>query len=261
MNIWDCHLHSDLSFDSSEPMENYVKIAAANGDECFITTEHMDLESHFANGDDIAADFDRQQQIIRELNEKYPVEILFGIEIGWRKDIHSRNLQIAEKYPFDMIILSLHESDYCDVAFPEFRQGKTIDQCYNEYLCLVENAIRSFDNFDTFAHIDYVLRYIGHTDLEKHREKLSDIFRLLIEKGKALEINTKVIQQPESVERMEYIIKLYASLGGRKVTVGSDGHSVQRYKNGFSLVFDTLKKYGINQVCLYRKRREICVYI
>ena len=43
MKLFDCHVHSSLSFDSNEPMENYVRKAVADGDEYFITTEHADL--------------------------------------------------------------------------------------------------------------------------------------------------------------------------------------------------------------------------
>ena len=35
MKIIDCHVHSDLSFDSNEPMENYVKQAAKRGEKYF----------------------------------------------------------------------------------------------------------------------------------------------------------------------------------------------------------------------------------
>ena len=116
MNVIDCHVHSDLSFDSREPMENYVKQAVLQGDKYFITTEHFDLESHVMGGEDIAADLDRQQRLIEELNAKYPVKVLFGVEIGWRKSIHNRDVAVALSKPFDMIILSVHETDYADVG-------------------------------------------------------------------------------------------------------------------------------------------------
>ena len=261
MNVIDCHVHSDLSFDSREPMENYVKQAARQGDKYFITTEHFDLESHVMGGEDIAADLDRQQRMLEELNAKYPVKVLFGVEIGWRKSIHNRDVAVSLSKPFDMIILSVHETDYADVATPLFSQGKTTDQCYNEYLDCVINAINSFDNFDTFAHIDYVLRYVGHTDLSKHKQKLEQIFKMLIERGKALEINTKVIHDPQAVERMKYIVGLYASVGGKKITLGSDAHTADKYKNGFELVIETLKANNINSVCGYVGRKEIVVQI
>ncbi len=261
MKLWDCHLHSDLSFDSREPMELYVKKAVSEGDEYFITTEHLDLQSHCIAGGDIAPDFERQKEIIHRLNNKYPIKVLWGIEIGWREDIHYRNLEISRKYPFDMIILSLHETDYADVSFPDYMRGRTVDECYSEYLGLIINAINSFDNFDTFAHIDYLLRYIGDTDLYRHKEQLTEIFRLLIEKNKALEINTKMFPQKESVRRAKEIIEMYVSLGGEKFTIGSDGHDLRRHKNGFETVKTMLKDAGINSVCCFVNRQEINIEI
>lgn len=256
MKLFDCHLHSSLSFDSDEPMENYVKQAVADGDEYFITTEHADLESHIYNGEDILADIELQQHIVADLNSRYPIRVLLGIEVGWRRSIHQRDMDIVKKYPFDMVILSIHETEDYDVAMPEYGQGRQIDDCYNEYLDCIINAIDAFDDFDTFAHVDYVLRYIGHTDLSKHREKLTQIFTMLIEKGKALEINTRMINQPQGRQGIEYIISLYTSLGGRKFTLGSDAHHVTKYKSGFEDAKALLKKYGISSVCLYIGRKE-----
>ena len=256
MNITDTHVHSALSFDSVEPMENYVKKAAEAGDKYFITTEHVDLESHVLDGGDIVRDFEKQAEEIKQLNEKYPVKVLFGAEIGWRRDIHPRCAEIAEKYPFDMIILSLHETEYADVSYPDYRRGRTVDQCYDEYLGLICDAITNFDNFDTFAHIDYLLRYIGDTDLYRHREKLNRVFALLMEKNKALEINTKIFPRQESVRRAEDIIKMYTEAGGRKFTLGSDSHTADRHRNGFDVVVKLLKKYGINKISMFIGRKE-----
>ncbi len=257
MKLWDCHLHTDLSFDSRCPMEFYVKSAAAAGDEYFISTEHLDLESHCLAGDDIIPDFSRQEEIIKRLNAKYPVKVLWGIEIGWRGDLQKRNKEIAGKYPFDMIILSIHENDYADVSFPDvYMRGRSVDRCYEEYLGLIIEAINSFPDFDTFGHIDYLLRYIGDTDLSRHTRKLTQIFNLLIRKGKALEINTKMFPDTASLRRAEEIIKLYTSLGGERFTLGSDAHDVSRHRNGFDLAARLLKKYGVKDLCVYINRTE-----
>ncbi len=261
MNLYDCHLHSSLSFDSQEDMENYVKIAKAKGDKYFITTEHMDLESNFNNRKDIVADFELQQKIIKDLSEKYDMQVLFGIEVGWREDIHTRNLEIVQEYPFDMVIMSVHESLEYDVAFPDFSRGRTTDDCYREYLSLIYQALQSFDDFDTLGHIDYVLRYIGHTDLSNHKAMLTDIFNLLIKKGKALEVNTKMIHQPQAMERLEYIISLYTSLGGDRVTLGSDAHQVTYYQSSFPQAIEVLKKHGIDKVSVYKGRKEYKISI
>ena len=109
--------------------------------------------------------------------------------------------------------------------------------------------------------MDYVLRYIGHTDLEKHKEKLTQLFCTLISQNKALEINTKQLPDPQAEQRIEYILQLYTSLGGKKLTIGSDAHSVPVYKNGFDTVIGLMKKYGINQVYIYKQRKEIAIAI
>ena len=261
MKFFDCHIHSALSFDSNEPMENYVKKALADGDEYFITTEHADLESYIFQGEDILVDIEKQQQTVSRLNEKYPIKVLLGIEVGWKKSIHQRNVDIVKKYPFDMVILSIHETEQYDVTAPEYREGRTADDCYREYLSMALKAVDAFDDFDTFAHIDYVLRYVGHTDLSKHKEQLTAVFTKLIEKDKALEINTKTFPDSQAVERMEYIVSLYTSIGGRKITLGSDAHQVSHHRNGFDRVINTLKANGISSVCVYIGRKEYHVDI
>ena len=85
MNVYDCHLHSAISFDSSEDMENYIKLSVKNRDRFFITTEHVDLESNLARQKDLIADFEKQKNQLAQLQEKYPeIDLLFGVEIGWR---------------------------------------------------------------------------------------------------------------------------------------------------------------------------------
>ena len=261
MNIMDCHLHSALSFDSSENMENYIKQAKKNGDRYFITTEHMDLESNLAGGLDLCPAFVIQQNTIKSLAEKYDINVLFGIEIGWRRDIHERNTEVAKSYPFDMIILAVHENEKGGDAFSTLSEASNVDVAYNRYLELCYDAVSTFDDFDTFAHIDYMLRYIGDTNLANHEELLKKIFLKIIEKNKALEINSKLVPNPVAMERIEYVISLYASLGGKKVTIGSDGHNLAYYKNGFRDTMILLDKYGIKELCQFIGRKEVRVPI
>ena len=155
-----------------------------------------------------------------------------------------------------MVILSVHETEYADVSFPDYMRGRTIDRCYDEYLGLIIEAINNFEDFDIFAHPDYLLRYIGDTDLSRHTEKLTQMMKLLIEKGKAMEINTKMFPQAESVRRADELLALYTSLGGRKITLGSDAHDAGRQRNNFDLALSLLRKHGICEVCTYIGRKE-----
>ena len=59
---------------------------------------------------------------------------------------------------------------------------------------------------------------------------------------------------------MEYIVSLYTSLGGKKITLGSDAHQVSRHKNGFDKVIATLKAVGIDSVCVFVDRKNKLCY-
>ena len=262
MNVYDCHLHSAISFDSSEDMENYIKLAVKNKDQVFITTEHVDLESNLADQRDLVADFEKQKVKLAQMREKYPqIDILFGVEIGWREDIHHRDVELSHSQDFDMVILAVHENVKGGDAFSKLKESANVDVRYDEYLKLCYNAVCAFDNFDTFAHVDYMLRYIGHTDLRNHTEMLTKIFNKVIEKDKCLEINTKLVPHPEAMDRIDYILQLYTSLGGKKVTIGSDGHNMAFYKNGFRDAMKLMDKYGIKEVYGFKGRQPCAVPI
>lgn len=253
MRIMDCHIHSDMSLDSREDMENYIKQAIADGDEYFLTTEHANIipdpenpYRHMVNIETIKAKTDA-------MREKYAsdIKVLFGIEIGWFASVHNFEIEFSKRYPFDMIILALH-------GRPD---GDTVDARYDNYLQQCCQAAATFGNYDVFAHVDYVLRYIGHTELSKHKDRLTELFNILISNNKALEINTKQVPDPQAVERIDYILSLYTQLGGRKLTIGSDAHSMPVYKNGFDIVIPLIKKYGINHLYFYKERKECTIAI
>ena len=253
MTITDCHLHSDMSLDSREDMENYIKLAVENGDKYFLTTEHANIIDDKDNPFQHMVDIETIQAKTAQMRHKYAdkIDVLFGIEIGWMEAVHDFEIEFSNSYPFDMIILALHGRP----------SGDTVDQRFDNYLAQCCKAAATFGNYDTFAHVDYILRYIGHTDLEKHKEKLTQLFNTLISQNKALEINTKQLPDPQAEQRIEYILQLYTSLGGKKLTIGSDAHSVPVYKNGFDTVIGLMKKYGINQVYIYKQRKEIAIAI
>lgn len=81
-----------------------------------------------------------------------------------------------------------------DPYFPPFWKTHTEEEGYREYFESILENIRAFDDFDVYGHIDYVVRY-GPTRNEnytyaRYSDVIDEILRLLIEKGKGIEINT-----------------------------------------------------------------------
>ncbi|MEG1049740.1 MAG: PHP domain-containing protein [Oscillospiraceae bacterium] len=95
MGIYDQHLHSKFSYDSRQEMEEYIIAAKAQGDKIFTTTEHMDLDSSITDCD-MVPDFANLLAERSRLAKKYDIEILNGIEIGYKPITQDK----IEKVPF-----------------------------------------------------------------------------------------------------------------------------------------------------------------
>ncbi|MEG1972213.1 MAG: histidinol-phosphatase HisJ family protein [Oscillospiraceae bacterium] len=255
MGIYDQHLHSKFSYDSRQEMEEYIIAAKAQGDKIFTTTEHMDLDSSITDCD-MVPDFANLLAERSRLAKKYDIEILNGIEIGY-KPITQEKIEkvISHHSEFDMIILSIHEDEYGDVATQALLQNKTPDIAFTHYLELVLYAVTHFSDFDILGHIDFIIRYVGQLDIKKYEKKLIEIFKIVIEKGKTLEINTRLIEKYGTVEYSKFVIETYAKCGGVKVSLGSDAHKIDGYKLNFETVKKILMENGISGITAYKNRK------
>ena len=79
---------------------------------------------------------------------------------------------------------------------------------------------------------------------------------MLIEEGKSFEINTKVQESINNDDHVRYMLNLYKSLGGEKLTLSSDAHSVDRYNSSFPRYIKIIKECGFNKLRYYVKRKE-----
>ena len=85
------------------------------------------------------------------------------------------------------------------------------------------------------------------------------IIRKLIERGKALEINTSMVEERGVMQPSADLIKLYKSLGGRLVTIGSDAHHFSLVGRGIKQAETLLREVGFEGVTVFvgRKARII----
>jgi histidinol-phosphatase (PHP family) len=90
----------------------------------------------------------------------------------------------------------------------------------------------------------------------RYADKLRTLLRTVIENGKGIEVNTSGLRHPALHETIPApgILRLYRSLGGERVTVGSDAHRTVDAGKGVRQSFDLLRERGFRYVCAYRKR-------
>ena len=83
--LWDCHMHSDFSSDSSTPMEEMILKGISIGLEGICFTEHLDPDyPKIEGGHSFTLDIPAYQEKLSSLKEKYEgkFKLHFGIELG-----------------------------------------------------------------------------------------------------------------------------------------------------------------------------------
>lgn len=260
----DCHLHSSYSGDSDTSMEEMILQGIAQGltDMCF--TEHNDFgypDTPDGPGSIFLLNTDSYLYDLIRLKEKYAgqIRLLFGVELGLQPEVMRENAIYAKSYDFDFVIASSHLCHGRDPYYPDFYEGRSEAEAYREYFESILENIKKFSNFDVYGHLDYVVRYGPDKDLNYSYEAYQDIFdeilKLLLDKGKGIELNTKGIQKGmKDFHPCMGVLKRYRELGGEIITIGSDSHNAQHIGEAFDRAADVLKECGFKYYAIFEKR-------
>ena len=152
--------------------------------------------------------------------------------------------------------------DNDDPYYEEYWQNRSAKDILSKYYTDMLAALKEYDNFDSLGHLDYLIRYIppycGNKDyaFKEYREIIDEILRLLIHKGKALEINTAgLIKELPCFHPKLEVLKHYLGLGGELITIGSDGHSPDKIATEFGKTEELLESLGIRGYYVYKNRK------
>lgn len=259
--LWDVHMHSQFSGDSDTPLEDMILTAKDAGLRGICFTDHLDIDYP----DDPALfllDLPNYSASVLSLQEKYHMEfpILLGIELGLQPHLANLHTDILSQYPFDFVIGSSHVVHGFDPYYPKFYEGRDEKDCYREYFESILENIHAFDGFDVYGHIDYVVRYgpTKNTNYSylQYQDIIDEILKLLIDKGKGIEINTGGFKyglgHPNPTED---IIRRYRELGGEIITIGADAHTPSHIAYDFQKVPTILKGAGFDYFTVFKNRK------
>ncbi len=267
----DSHLHSWFSGDSDTPMEEMILSGIRSGLDSVCFTEHFDPDFPEAEDPgDFTLDFDAYEEEYLRLKKKYEdrIEILHGVEVGVQPHLARTCREFYEEYGdrYDFIIHSTHVVDrldpYYGAYFASYSDPKKAVRNYFEVM--LEN-LHTFDHYQTVAHLDYICRYepLPRTPFhyEEYGEVIDPILEHIISRDKCLEVNTagwKYGMEDPNPNRQ--ILKRYFELGGRKITIGSDGHKPEHLAYDFSRLSPFLREIGFDRYIYFRKK-EPCQII
>ena len=257
--MFDFHIHSKVSYDSrSEPMDIIHKAEEEGLKEiCF--TDHIDDDPR-----GIVMDWRYTAEEHRAAYENIKsdrVKVHFGMEFGLLPDNQASFDFYLSQVEYDFVLGSIHYADNLDVYFAPYWEGKTLLQAERKYLEDMLCCVRNHDKFDVLGHMTYLGKARAHPThkpipLEQHREVVEEIMKTLISKGKGMEINTSGFYRcGDFLPGAEYL-RLFRSLGGEIVTVGSDAHTADRVGERCREACEILKDI-FGYVCTFEDRKPI----
>ena len=264
----DQHTHSNFSTDSEATPISLITGAIEKGLTHLCLTDHMDLDYPGSTKEAPLFEFDLTKYLaaLSPLKEQYQDQLYLGtgIEFGLRpgrEDLNRRMHQLLQEHSLDFVLGSVHllgnEDPYYESYWKEHTAKNVLTRYFNDML----TALREYDNFDSLGHFDYIIRYIPASCGEKdyvyreYAELADEIIRLLIQKNKALEINTAGLMKglPCFHPKLD-VLKHYLELGGELITIGSDAHSPNALATEFAKTEEMLKSCGVRGYFVYRNR-------
>lgn len=268
MILADQHTHCNFSTDSDSAAESMIQGAIEKGLTHLCLTDHMDLDYPGTTKEKPLFEFDVPDYFaaLTPLKEAYSDKLYLGIgiELGLRpnrNDLNQQMHQLLADYSFDFVLGSVHLLDNDDPYYESYWKDRTARDILSKYFNDMYASLREYDNFDSLGHLDYLIRYIppcyGAKDyvFKEYAEVIDEIFKLLINKNKALEINTAgLIKGLPCFHPKLDVLKRYLELGGELLTIGSDGHSPDNIATEFEKTEKLLQSCGIKGYYVYQNR-------
>lgn len=267
------HMHSTFSPDAKHSVAQMVRASAEAGLDEICFTDHVECNGNAAipAGFDLWPEFDLTGYIatvntyrIKTENTQEHIKkpiVKIGIELGQATQNKGRAEQVLAAYEWDFVLGSLHNlKDSYDFYYLG-QQGVDMRPLMRDYFeQLYELAV--YNRFSVLSHLYYPIKYIAWQgldfDMAAYGAEISDIFRVLIQNGKGIEVNTSALRSPysDTVPSLEWI-KLYRRLGGQIITVGSDCHHASAVYLGIEQALDYLRYAGFTAVTIFEKQQPI----
>lgn len=273
MILCDFHCHTYYSFDGAEDssVDALCRRALEIGLTDLCITDHCDVNGE-AEGIYTHYDADKAWADMTAAQEKYRgrLNLVRGIELGNATQYPAVADALLKAHPYEFIIGSLHNLD----GVPDFSCIKyehlsdrhisnLFDRAMDETAEMLsypmpEGAV----GFSTLGHLTYVHRYVTWAgrqfDFKPHYERIERVYKLLMEKDIALELNVSTLWRGLGIGMPTLeLLKFYYDCGGRLVTVGSDAHCPANLGRCIRQGYALLNAAGLHKVTVVRNGERV----
>lgn len=257
--MFDYHMHSTVSFDGHDSGLAMALAAKAAGLKEICFTDHIDHDCD-ALGQSMVFDpavYSAEYDAL----EVPGLKIRRGVEYGlkpYNKETMREDLKLRR---FDFVLGSVHFVHEMDIYYKEFWQGKTVEQAEILFLEETLKCVEHHDDFDVLGHLTYISKARAHPAprpvcMKEHQEIVDEIMKILVKKGKGMEINTSGVDRCGDFLPREEYFRRFKELGGEIVTVGSDAHTADRVGQYSKRACEMMKDI-FGYVCTFENRVPI----
>ncbi|MBR3692236.1 MAG: histidinol-phosphatase HisJ family protein [Clostridia bacterium] len=264
MFLADYHNHTHLSPDGFAHA-SYAAMGAAAAEAGLAElciTEHCECNGFFmSRTENIGFTYDREacRAELMEAREQLGdrIALPFGVEIGQATQVPEKAAAVLAGEDYDFIIGSLHNiRGQVDFGLIEYQSAEECADMLRRYVAELYELCAG-EVFDVVGHVDYPLRYMRRrfdVDFCPLEEELRALFSLIAEKGKGIEINTKVLRGQNPIyTQQDYLLRLFREQGGEILTLGSDAHRPEDVGAGLRESAELAISQGFDRIATYRR--------
>lgn len=256
----DYHIHTTNSGDGKSTIYEVCESAIKKGLKEIAITEHFEPISTDKEYKFYKPLVCRDE--VNKVNEIYrgKLKIKMGVELGQPHLFLETSNSVLKTTSFDYVIGSAHKlPGDTDVSQLDYSKISTRDAC-ELYISQITQLVKLAD-FDCVGHLDLVKRYSTATykrriTLMEQYELLQEALKLIISKGRGIEINTSGLRQaPRETMPGVDVLKLYRELGGEILTIGSDAHRAADVAEGIHKAIENAREAGFKYLTVFNERR------
>lgn len=266
--MYNSHTHTNNSHDGTAQIQDLCIEAISCGLSGFAVTDHCDVE--YCDNPEVCERIEKSINDSLWAKEKYKNKIFVGtgIEIGESIFNIKFTNNLINLNCWDAILSSVHyvrnmpwEMPFSMIDFSDADKS-LLHKFLSQYLIDMKDMMEITD-FDILCHLTVPLRYIEKKykrkiDIEKYYPAIIDILKEVIKRDLALEINTSGFITGENYFMPdEKILDFYKDLGGKRISLGSDSHTVSALTKGLYEGAQMLKSKGFNTITYYKERKPI----
>jgi histidinol-phosphatase (PHP family) len=278
--VIDFHIHSDHSADAQGSLQEYCERALATGLEEVCFTNHCEIDPQRRDnlirfgGNTLPITNERIRKLRNEVNavrSQYAhrgLEVRFGLEVGYFTGVRARLSEITHGIELDYLLAGVHCLDHVCIDSSREYEGYFSITPLNDLLVRYFDAVKELVQtglFDAVAHFDvykkYGLAFYGEDVKACPEEMVRGIFRLMAEKGTALEINTAGLRRHKEFYPDAAIMRLARSSGVEMLTVGSDCHKPDDLGRGIREAVEYARSFGFDAVYGFANRKPVRIGI